>query len=556
MMYRVTMAPKSKIEPAVCPLCSFSSKKTTLVDRHVSESHGMSSKEAYDSVHGVTLCRCGCGQECAFLGIKKGYSEMLKGHNANIYSVYDKETAEGISRKRREKLVGQTSWAKGLTKDDDERIAKRGKATSLGRKRAFEEGRIKTWSKGLTSETDERVKSIAEKLKVGFETGEYVPWAKGLTKETDEAVAKMAMKVSITHKKKGIRDRLDASKRLTQETIRERIETGTMLELLEVGDYKNDASDSISVRCKECKNVFFSSLRKLQYGRCWNCDPNGSVAQIAISRFIEGLGVEVNKNHRGSIMGASRMAELDIFVPSRSLAVEYNGLYWHSELHKSSIYHQGKTDKCAELGIDLLHVFEDEWRDKQDIVKSVIVNRLKLNERKVAARKCKVVELSSKQKSVFFGSNHIDGNTSSTVAFGLTIDGEVVAGMSLRKPFHKKYKNCIEIARSCSKTGTTVVGGVGRLVKRSIKWANDNGYEKVFTYVDTRHGTGKSYEKAGMMLVGETPSRYWYTDCSKRFNRFKFRADKSRNMSQQEVAEESNVVKIWGCKNLIYEISV
>ena len=63
--------------------------------------------------------------------------------------------------------------------------------------------------------------------------------------------------------------------------------------------------------------------------------------------------------------------ELDIFIPAKKLAIEYDGLYWHSIDSKGQKdYHVNKTNNCEKHGIQLIHVFENEWIFKQDIVKS------------------------------------------------------------------------------------------------------------------------------------------------------------------------------------------
>ena len=71
--------------------------------------------------------------------------------------------------------------------------------------------------------------------------------------------------------------------------------------------------------------------------------------------------------------------ELDIYIPSKRIAVEYNGLAWHSEKFKGNgtkTYHLMKTNLCKENGIKLIHFFEDEWLEKKEIVKSVLTEIL------------------------------------------------------------------------------------------------------------------------------------------------------------------------------------
>lgn len=44
-------------------------------------------------------------------------------------------------------------------------------------------------------------------------------------------------------------------------------------------------------------------------------------------------------------------AELDIYVPGKKLAIEYDGMYWHSDEFKNASYHVKKTDDCEKAGI-------------------------------------------------------------------------------------------------------------------------------------------------------------------------------------------------------------
>ena len=89
--------------------------------------------------------------------------------------------------------------------------------------------------------------------------------------------------------------------------------------------------------------------------------------------------------------------EIDIYIPEIKLGIEFNGLYWHSEEGgKDSKYHLNKTELCESNGIKLIHIFEDEWLYKKNIVKSRLKNILGLTENKIYARKCEIKEISSR----------------------------------------------------------------------------------------------------------------------------------------------------------------
>lgn len=94
-----------------------------------------------------------------------------------------------------------------------------------------------------------------------------------------------------------------------------------------------------------------------------------SIEEKDITNFIQSLTSEsIIENDRRVI----NPQELDIYVPNKNLAFEYNGMYWHSDLFKDKDYHQKKFLKCKEKGIRLIQINEYDWMNKQDIVKSII----------------------------------------------------------------------------------------------------------------------------------------------------------------------------------------
>lgn len=542
-----------KLESHSCPLCGeLTTKRLTTLTKHFSEAHGKSDEQVWESQFGARpKCGCGCGGDTSWRGWGKGYGKVINGHNASIYTMYDRETAERISAARSAALTGREGWAKGLTKDTDERVASRAESTSKGRKAAFDEGRIKSWNTGLTAVTDERVAAAAADLKKKFAEGEIAPWAKGLTKGADERVAKMASSVRLSMQEKSLRDRLDSLKRLSTTEVKQRIESSGDLTVVDgLQGYMNDASRVIIVKCNRCGTHTQGSLRMLGRGRCFQCSPGGSAAQEEIARYVESLGESVKRNDRKTMS-----LELDIYVAEKSFAIEYNGLFWHSHVNKPPQYHENKTKLARTHGVKLLHIFEDEWRDKKEIVKSLIRSRLGLSSTKIGARKCDVRKLSTGERQRFFEENHMDGDVAATIAWGLFVGEDIVYGLSLRKPFHRKHKDGLEVSRCCPRRDHNVQGGLSRLVKTAIRYCVEKDKKRLMTYVDTRlGGQGNGYQMAGMNRESETIPRWWWTDMDNRFNRFMYRADSAAGKTEADVATEAGVVKIWGCENVVYSM--
>lgn len=195
--------------------------------------------------------------------------------------------------------------------------------------------------------------------------------------------------------------------------------------------------------------------------------------------------------------------------------------------------------------------------NKQEIVKSMIISRLGISNNKIFARKCIVKEVDSKESKEFFERTHIAGNAASKITFGLYYDNRLVSAISLRRPImSKKYENTIEMARFSSELGANIVGGFSKLLTTIIKWSKDNKYENILTYADMRFGTGNTYSKTGFELVGESVIDYWYTNGKERFNRFKFRAQKHNNLTEQQVASQNEVFKIYGCGSKLFVLKI
>ena len=500
-----------KIDPVLCPYCSFSSKRITTIEEHLGDQHGKTPIDAWLEKHGQKKCKCGCGETTKWLNFKLGFSEFINGHNASIYNYLDHDVAEEIVKKRNNTLKNSIEsgeiipWCKGQTKQNNHVVANAAQKRSETVKKQFESRERIAWSKGLSKETDDRLKLISTKLKESFRSGDKKIWSQGLTKDTDTKVKEMAAKVSLSLRKESIRKRLDQYKRLKEDEIKSRIEGDSNLTVIGgLEKYVNDASPVIKVKCKNCNNEFYDSLRRLQRGRCYLCQPTGSAAQQEISDYILNLGIEIKRNDRTSLDGQ----EIDIFIPSHNFGIEYNGLYWHSDLHKSSTYHDNKTKFARTKGIQLVQVFEDDWRDKSDIVKSLILHKLKMTPKSIGARKLKLAKLDKKTRESFFEENHIDGDVASLVSWGLFRGDELVSALSVRKPFHRAHGDHYEVARFCTKKYLHVPGALHKLTKVALEFVRINCKKGLMTYVDTRFGNGLGYETCGFIKINETPPRF------------------------------------------------
>jgi len=303
-----------------------------------------------------------------------------------------------------------------------------------------------------------------------------------------------------------------------------------------ITDYILKDDRTIDIKCDCGLDHYFNTTSKILYQRkeiqhnilCTVC--NSVISQKQSGKEIQILNF-IKENYNGVILENDKtiVSELDIYLPELKLAIEFNGLYWHSDIYKEHNYHLNKTENCEKKGIQLIHIWEDEWIYKQDIVKSMILNKLGKTYNKIYARKTEIKEIfDTKLIREFLDNNHIQGFVGSKVKIGLFYENELMSLMTLgnrRVSMGKKTttEGEYELLRFCNKLNTNIIGGASKLFNYFIKNYNIN---EIISYADRSHSKGKLYETLGFEYLGKTVPNYSYYDskCNK-YNRFNFRKD-------------------------------
>lgn len=293
---------------------------------------------------------------------------------------------------------------------------------------------------------------------------------------------------------------------------------------------------------------------------CPHCHPNHTTSvsngEIELAQFVSSIySGEIVRNSKSVIPPL----ELDVYLPQKKVAIEFDGLYWHSEqCGKSVDYHINKTLMCEQQGIQLIHIFEDEWLNKQEIVKDRIKSILGIYDKKIYARKCQIVELDAKSANKFLNCNHLQGSDNSSIRYGLYYESELVSVMSFGKPrFNKNYD--WEMIRFCNKIGYKVIGGASKLLNCFRRTHNGS----ILSYSDRRYSNGRLYETLGFCLIAKTTPNYWYFKGNVRLSRYQCQKHKlkkllgsnySDNLSESENMLVSNWAKVYDCGNLVYYV--
>lgn len=304
----------------------------------------------------------------------------------------------------------------------------------------------------------------------------------------------------------------------------------------------------VPIKCNSCNNIsMVIPNNHLRGHKCKYCLPPTSKAELELKEYIESLGFSTTKY----VMKDGK--HIDIFVPELNIGFEYNGIYWHSSVHKPKTYHLNKTIRAEKEGVSLIHIWEDDWINKQEILKDIILSKLGKSKR-IYARNTEVTQVDSHTARRFLNDNHIQGYSVSSINLGLVHKNELVMLLTLGKPrFDNKYD--LEIVRIASKRGLTVVGGASKLLARVPKGTN------VLSYARRDYSEGNLYKTLGFHLEKTTDVDYWYSNKTgnkvSRYKAMKKNLESLLPKFNPDLTEEENMVKhgfhkIYGCGNLVF----
>lgn len=242
---------------------------------------------------------------------------------------------------------------------------------------------------------------------------------------------------------------------------------------------------------------------------CPACSSSASGQEMSLRNFIASI-------YEGPVLYNIKDVipplEIDIYLPEKKLAIEYNGDYWHSAEQKEKRYHEIKSKACEAKGIRLIHVYECEWLHSREKIESLLRIALGCGYSKIGARKCEVRKISNKEARPFNEKNHLQGHRNAQVTYGLFYKDELVQLMSFSKmKYNRNLKNDDEweIIRGCPGSNNQIVGGVSKLFKTFTREYNPR---LVFSYCDFNKFDGKGYEAIGMKFAGYTGPDKFYVD--------------------------------------------
>lgn len=335
-----------------------------------------------------------------------------------------------------------------------------------------------------------------------------------------------------------------------QKTLSEHPE---LIAILDNGQWKMSCPYSW---CDKCTEKYFITSQNInncrQYGGFETCtrlvpiSSRTSSLEIKVQNLFKENGIEYINNDRKILNGK----ELDIYIPSKKLAIEINGCYWHSDKYKSKNYHMEKYLECESNGIQLLTLWEDQLVNSWEKVKNMILSKLGIYKERIYARKTVIQEVPASISREFQEKYHMQGYANALITMGLyTTEGLLVSIMSFgrRKINRDKNKRDTEweLIRYCNRGGYEIIGGASKLLSGFIKKYNP---DSITSFSSNDISNGNLYKILGFEKKGKVVPGYWYINPETliRYHRFVFTKSKLIAQGYDSKLSEKEIMKMRG----------
>lgn len=330
-----------------------------------------------------------------------------------------------------------------------------------------------------------------------------------------------------------------------------------------VGVQNSTKREYYRFECQKCNEPFKDHVNNGNIPSCPSCDrPSQGVSEIEneVSEYVKSIlpdHIEVFENDN-ELLGRK---ELDIYIPEKEVAIEFNGMYWHSENAggKDKHYHLKKTEACEEAGIQLIHIFGNEWILKRDIVKRKLAHILDNSDDDIVhASNCKVNTITNEEAEPFLEEHHLQGFSQSSLNLGLFLENELAGIMTFERA-STENPNYWMIKRSAF---SRRVDGAARKLFKEFRKRRDPC--KVITHVDRRWSTKPDnvYESIGFELKKVTEPNYYYFEESSTqlYDQKSFRKEVlneklenyDSNLTEWKNMQRHGYDRIWDSGNLKY----
>jgi len=318
------------------------------------------------------------------------------------------------------------------------------------------------------------------------------------------------------------------------------------------------ATDRVEIRHKKCGSIRTVNLDNCSRLKCFKCHRVGtSKGEQEVAEFLKQY-VDIEEHIKP--FGDKR--EIDIYIPSKDLFIEFDGVFWHSDKYKGVKAQQEKTLESLNNGYDIIHITDSQWLNNRSTIKSILLNKLGLTPFKIGARKCTVKEIDYKTARNFVDKNHLQGYARSSIILGLYFEDELLSVMSF-SVLKKDYE--VNLNRFVNKNFTLVQGGFSKLLRYFIENYKDR-YKVITSFADLQWSKGEVYYKNGFRYLYTTvPSYNYYTKTDfKMYHKSYFRKRrlmrilglKRTNMTEFQMADKLGLIRYYDSGKMKFQLNI
>ena len=302
-------------------------------------------------------------------------------------------------------------------------------------------------------------------------------------------------------------------------------------------------SRKIKFLCNFCNRTFTSTISDIKRGKIFSCGClSGKISKpvIEIKEFLDNNGIDTTYEHH---IGNNYF--LDLYSDKFKIGIEFNGLRYHASL-ESKRKELIKYNLCKEQHINLLVIFEDEWKFKSDIIKNILLNKFNKTESiSIRPKNCNIRICNNFENKILLDNYHIQGNRNSKINIGAFYENELVATISLDKP-SRQNSGDYEISRMCADPRYKIHG----IWSKFLDFIKQNNVVsgKLYTFSDNRFSDGNVYKNMGFSLEKEIKSDYYWIKDGYRYHKSKMRKNdfiKSLNLTESEYWKQEGYNKIY-----------
>lgn len=290
-----------------------------------------------------------------------------------------------------------------------------------------------------------------------------------------------------------------------------------------------------------CGKTYESNISIRGLKKCPRCSGSTSKGEQEIGDYIESLGLEIVRRDRKVIAPQ----EIDIWIPSLKIGIEFDGTYWHSADFVSRTKSQEKLCKMEARGYRLITIQEHLWFLQKEKAREHLKCALDIFDKQILAETLLVKEMSKEESGDFLNKYHLQNTSKSATCFyGLFEQNNLISLMSFGKPrFNRKAK--WELLRVATLPGVKVVGGETTLIKT---FRNDH-LGSIIGYADRCWSQGQLYKECGFRFISNNePSYFWISGKHGVYSRYQTQRSKLPRLLEnlnlqfsEHLSEEENM---------------